>query len=396
MKMTATPEPTLTNKASPFFSMGFRPFFLLGSLWAAIAVPLWVATYLLGPAEIPFETGIAWHAHEMIFGYGAAIIAGFLLTAVPNWTGRPPIAGAMLAGLVALWVAGRIALISKLGPSWFGASIDAAFLICFAALIWREVIAGKSTRNLKVAGAVSVLAAANVGFHIAQNGQPLMPQTVLHIGMAVILILIILIGGRVTPNFTRNWLKQRGAKLPVIYGNFDAVVLILSVLAIAAWVISPNHLSSGMVMIFVGVMNFARLVRWRFWATFVEPLVLILHVGYAWASLAFLLLGLSVLDPLAFPRLAGIHALGTGAIGVMTLAMMTRATLGHSGRALSAGAGTILIYLLINGAAFLRVATPFLDASLQPSITVVSAVVWSLAFMSFVVVYGPLLVRSKR
>jgi len=396
MNKTANTEPAYADRVSLFFSMGFRPFFLLGSIWAAIAVPLWIATYVLGPAEIPFETGLAWHAHEMIFGYGAAIIAGFLLTAVPNWTGRPPVAGAMLVGLAAFWVVGRIALISKLGPYWVGAIVDAVFLICFAALIWREVIAGKSWRNLKVAGAVSILAIANIGFHIAQNGQPLMPQMVLHIGMAVILILIILIGGRVTPNFTRNWLKQRGAKMSVADGRFDAVVLVLSVVAIASWVIFPNHISSGVMMVLAGLMNIARLTRWRFWATFSEPLVLILHVGYAWASLAFLLLGLSGLDPVTFPRLAGIHALGTGAIGVMTLAMMTRATLGHSGRALSAGTGTILIYLLINGAALLRVTTPFLEASLQSSVTIVSAVFWSLAFMSFIVVYGPLLVRSKR
>jgi len=396
MNKTANTEPAYADRVSLFFSMGFRPFFLLGSIWAAIAVPLWIATYVLGPAEIPLETGLAWHAHEMIFGYGAAIIAGFLLTAIPNWTGRPPVTGAMLAGLAALWVAGRIALISKLGPFWAGAIVDAVFLICFAALIWREVIAGKSWRNLKVAGAVSILAIANIGFHIAQNGQPLMPQMVLHIGMAVILILIILIGGRVTPNFTRNWLKQRGVKLPAAYSHFDAVVLVLSVVAIAAWVIFPNHISSGVMMVLAGLMNIARLTRWRFWATVSEPLVLILHVGYAWASLAFLLLGLSVLDPQIFPQLAGIHALGTGAIGVMTIAMMTRATLGHSGRALSAGTGTILIYLLINSAALLRVTTPFLEASLQSSVTIVSAVFWSLAFLSFVIVYGPLLVRAKQ
>ena len=393
--MTAITSPARPGFATTFFSMGFRPFFFLGSLWVVLAVPLWVASYILGPADVPFNAGVAWHAHEMIFGYGAAIIAGFLLTAIPNWTRRPPIAGAMLASLTLIWIAGRIAMFVHFGPVWLAPIIDAAFLVCLAALIWREVIAGKNARNLKVAGAVSALAVANIAFHIAQKGQPLMPDMVLRIGMGVILALILLIGGRIIPNFTRNWLMQRGAATPAPYAQFDAITLIWSSLAIAAWVIAPEHYGSAGAMLIAGLLNFVRLARWRFWATVSEPIVLILHIGYAWAAIAFLLLGLSGFDPVSFPRLAGIHALGTGTIGVMTLAVMTRATLGHSGRALKAGPGTVMIYVLVVSAALLRVATPFLAASTQPTLTIIAAIFWSLAFLSFAIVYAPYLLRPR-
>ncbi|MCF6329891.1 MAG: NnrS family protein, partial [Henriciella sp.] len=378
-----------------FFSMGFRPFFFLGTLWAALAVPLWVATYALGPVGVPFDTGVAWHAHEMIFGYGAAIIAGFLLTAIPNWTLRAPIAGAMLAGLTLVWLAGRIVMFVQFGPLWLAPVIDSAFLVCLAVLVWREVIGGKNIRNLKVAAAVTVLAGSNIAFHIVQNGQPVLPDRGLRVGMGVILALILLIGGRIIPNFTRNWLAKRDAAPPAPYARFDAVTLIWSSLAIAAWMVAPEHYGSAGAMLIAGLLNTARLARWRFWATVSEPIVLILHIGYAWAAIALLLLGMSGFDPVGFPRLAGIHALGTGAIGVMTLAVMTRATLGHSGRTLKAGPGTVLIYALVVCAAVLRVSTPFLATSLQSILTIGAASLWSLAFLGFAVVYSPYLLRPR-
>src|SRR3990167_1124731 len=163
--MATSAEQIRAYRGPALFSLGLRPFFLLGAIWAAIAIPLWIATYAFGPVALPVEAGLAFHVHEMVFGYGAAIVAGFLLTAVPNWTGRLPVCGQPLMILVAIWIAGRIAMLVQPDPAWLAGAIESAFLLVFAGIIWREVIAGKNTRNLKVAAAVSVLALANVGFH---------------------------------------------------------------------------------------------------------------------------------------------------------------------------------------------------------------------------------------
>lgn len=159
--MTTTAEKIRTYQGPALFSFGFRPFFLSAAIWAALAVPVWLATYLVGPGTTPFETGLVWYVHEMVFGYGAAVVAGFLLTAIPNWTGRLPVSGMPLVLLWLLWCAGRLAFTLEPVPDPLGALIESAFLICFAALVWREVIAGRNTRNLKVAGAVSVFAGLN-------------------------------------------------------------------------------------------------------------------------------------------------------------------------------------------------------------------------------------------
>ncbi|MDP2226850.1 MAG: NnrS family protein, partial [Moraxellaceae bacterium] len=312
------------------FSFGFRPFFLGGAIWAAISAPLWVWSYLAGDGWLTRE----WHIHEMLFGALAAIVAGFLTTAVPNWTGRMPVIGAPLAGLVGLWIAGRAVMLAPgLSPVVTG-TVDSAFLIVFAAVIGREVLAGRNWRNVPVCLLVSLMALGNVLFHL----RPAIWDTDIawRVGIAAIALLIALIGGRIVPSFTNNWLKAQGqAPSARPESRFDHLVLLATAGALAAWLAAPASTVAGGAMSVAGALNLVRLGRWGGWRTLKEPLVWILHIGYGWLALALGLLGLGAFAP-GVPPTVGVHALTVGAVGVMTLAVMTRASRGHTGRALAA------------------------------------------------------------
>lgn len=393
--MATSSEKRRAYQGPIILSYGFRPFFFFGALWAALAVPLWILSYAVNGSGLPFEMGVAWHAHEMTFGYTSAIIAGFLLTAVPNWTGRLPIFGTPLLALMCLWIAGRLGLLLSSVPSIAGAALDGAFLVVFTAVIFREVLAGNNRRNVKIAILLSLLAMANIGFHLSQIFDILSFDMMLRMGLGTVLMLIVIIGGRVTPSFTTNWLKKRGDIRPVPFNRFDMIVMIISAFSIISWIIFPYAMFVGAILLVSGGLNLLRLLRWKFWATFSEPLVLILHIGYGWAVTAFILNGAASLKPDMFPAISGLHAIGTGAIGVMTLAIMTRATLGHSGRELRAGFSTVCIYLLVNLAALTRVSTPFFAAELQMTATIGAAIFWSLAFSLYCLIYGRYLWRPR-
>lgn len=378
----------------PLFSFGFRPFFLFASAWAAVAVPIWIASMSLGDGMVGGMDGRSWHIHEMLFGFLAGVIAGFLLTAVPNWTGRLPVTGARLIGLFALWLAGRAAGFLPASMAGPAAVIDSAFLIVFAAVIWREVLAARNRRNLPVCLLVSVLAVANVAFHL-RGVAPLFGPGAERAAVAGVTGLIALIGGRVTPSFTRNWTQAHGlATHPVAFNRFDAGVLALTAAALAAWVTAPLSPPVGAGLVLAGAANLTRLARWRGWLARREALVWILHAGYAWVGLGMILLGLAALAPDLVPFTGGVHALTAGAMGVETLAIMTRATRGHTGRPRVADRSTTAIYLLILSASVARVSAPFLvDGTVI--LLAVSAVLWALAFFGFVVVYGPMLWRRS-
>lgn len=393
--MATSAEQIRAYRGPALFSLGLRPFFLFGAIWAAIAMPIWIAAYALGPEALPIQAGLSFHVHEMVFGYGSAIVAGFLLTAVPNWTGRLPVCGAPLMALVVIWLAGRLAMLVQPGPVWLAGAIESVFLIAFAGLVWREVIAGKNTRNLKVAGAVTVLAIANAGFHWSVIESGGLPQIAIRAGLAALVFLILLIGGRITPSFTRNWLAKRGGATPAPFGRYDGTVLLISFFALGAWAVLDGGVLVSGLLVLAGVLNIVRLARWQGQRTFAEPLVTILHIGYAWGALTLILLGTSGLFPVHVPHVSGVHAAGAGAIGVMTLAVMTRASLGHTGRALHAGWGTVLIYALINVAAVARVAAPFLDGAPQVHANYLASVFWTGAFGLFTVIYGPRLLAPR-
>lgn len=375
------------------FSIGLRPFFLFSALWSAIAAPLWVYAFLNGG-----PVALGWHVHEMLFGYAAGIIVGFLLTAVPNWTGRLPVVGLPLALLFSLWVAGRaamlaVALNADIAAAAWPAVVDSLFLFAMAAVVWREVLAGRNWRNLPVAMIVTVLALANAGFHL-EAGAGGVANLSTRLGLSVVSLLIALIGGRVTPSFTRNWQLKRGGPLPAVAGRFDTMTLIGTAAGLLAWSLSPSHIAAGVTLLLAGVLNLIRLARWRGEATLAEPLVLILHLGYLWLASGFVLLGLSVVAPAHVLPSVGVHALTAGAIGVMTLAIMTRSSRGHTGRPLTAGKAEILIYGLINAAALTRVAGGLIPVAYHP-LLIASVGLWSAAFLAFVISYAPILLTPR-
>jgi len=307
-----------------------------------------------------------WHVHEMLFGYLAAAMSGFLLTAVPNWTGRLPIQGRPLALLAAVWLAGRVAIFFAAVAPVVAAALDATYLALLAALIWREIIAGGNRRNIIVAAIVSAMALANVWWHIALlTGLPTAPpeRLVLAAGAA----LIMLIGGRIVPSFTRNWLMKQGirdeAALPASFGSADKAASLLAGLALALWAVAGEDALSAPVMLLAGLALAFRLSRWKGLKTGREPLVWILHAGYAWLPAWFVLMALAGWD--LWPLTDALHALTAGAILVMTLAVMTRASLGHSGRALTADRITTIIYALAIAGALARVLATFLPLPLM-------------------------------
>jgi uncharacterized protein involved in response to NO len=393
----ASSAPPRRYAGPAFLSAGFRPFFFLAALWAALALPLWLTAYVHGYALPGALPAMLWHAHEMIYGYALAAVTGFLLTAIPNWTGRMPLQGGPLALLVALWAIGRIGVFVSTEIGAPAAAIaDLSFPAVFLGVVAREILAGKNWRNLPMLGALSLLLLGNLFVHldaldIAETG-----GLGNRIGIATLLLLISLVGGRIIPSFTRNWLtKMRPEIAPPAApeGPFDRAALVITAVALAIWAITPNAAATPWAALVAGLVLAVRLLRWRGLRTAREPLLLILHVGYGWLALGLLLLGIDgIYDFL--PATAALHALTVGAIGTMTLAVMTRASLGHTGQKLSAGPGTTAIYVLITVAAVVRVLSPLAGEQMQLVLWLAGAA-WSGAFGLFVILYGGALARAR-
>lgn len=390
----ATMQKLRAYRGPALFSHGFRPFFLFGAIYAGAMVPLWLALFA-GHLDLPIAFAPRdWHVHEMLFGYVGAVIAGFLLTAVPNWTGRLPIQGGPLALLFASWVAGRAAASFSGWLGWeLALTIDAIFLLLLAAAVAREIVAGRKWNNLKVVAIVSLLAVTNIAFHLEAHLSGLAEYST-RAGIAIVVTLVCVIGGRIVPSFTRNWLARRApGRLPIPFNRFDAVAMMTGVCAMIVWLFAPSgRLTAGALGI-AGLLHFTRLVRWAGERTCSDRLVLILHVAYAFVPAGFFLSALSAVELVA-PG-AGVHAWTGGAIGSMTIAVMTRASLGHTGQALSASVLTHGVYAAIVVAAIARVCAA-LDPGHGLPLLMVSGTAWALAFFGFAVAYAPLLCRSRR
>jgi uncharacterized protein involved in response to NO len=385
------------HDGASLFSAGFRPFFLCAALCAALAIPLWLLTFV-GAIAIPTTLAPAtWHVHEMVFGYGVATVAGFMLTAIPNWTGRMPLQGGPLMLLVVLWLIGRVAVLAsaRLGGAGVAAVADLSFPLVFLAVVAREIITGRNRRNLPMVGALTLLRAGNALVHPVALGWSATAALGNRLGIATLLMLVSLVGGRIVPSFTRNWLvkQQAGAREPASFDPLDSLALALTALALLVWVAAPEARLASAAQLAAGIALAARLARWRGGRTWREPLVLVLHVGYGWLALGFILLALSPFVP-ELPPTAALHALTVGGIGTMTLAVMTRASLGHTGRALTAGPGTTAIYALVTLAAVLRLAAPFAGSEYVVLLGCAGAA-WSGAFGLFVALYAPALMQPR-
>ena len=393
--MVAIPRYRVTSGPA-ILSAGFRPFFLGSAVWAAVAIPLWLAVYSGGLAAPILLPPLAWHVHEMVFGFAAATVAGFLLTAIPNWTGRPPLQGWPLATLVVLWALGRLAVLLSGAVGAPAATVaDLAFPAAFVGVAAREIVAGRNWRNLPVVAALALLLAGNLLVHLDALAVADIAGLGNRLGLATLWLLIALVGGRIIPSFTRNWLAQaRPAVMPpAAEGLFDRVALVVTAAALAVWAFDPYGVVAAKAAFVAGVALMMRLARWRGLRTWREPLLVVLHLGYGWLAVGLLLLGLNQLFAV-LPPTAALHALTVGAIGTMTLAVMTRASLGHIGRKLKAGPATLAIYLLITLAALLRVVSP-LAGDLSELLLLLAGTAWSGAFGLFAVCYGRALLRPR-
>lgn len=384
----------LAHTGPIILSYGFRPFFLSASIWAVLAMALWI---LALAANLPIGGlygGPAWHAHEMLFGYTTAALAGFLLTAVPNWTGRLPVSGVPLAILFVVWLAGRLVLIA---PDLLGLPLSVAVDLCFLPFLFcicaREIVAGRKWRDLKVLAGVGALALANGGYHYftLTADDPGMAN---RLAVAAYVMLIGIIGGRIVPSFTRNWLAKRDVKtLPVPYNHFDTSALLVAIAALAAWVLAPYEALTTAIGLLAAGLHAIRLYRWRGWRTGAEPLVLVLHLAYGFVPLGFLAIALippGLLDPIS-----ALHVFTVGAIGVMTLAVMSRATRGHTGLPLIASMTTAISYGVLLAGALLRPLANFVPDHYLMLVSL-SGLCWMLAFALYVIEYAPSLLNRRK
>lgn len=376
-----------------WLSQGFRPFFLATAIWSATALALWIGMLAVG-SELPSRFDpLSWHIHAMLFGFGMAAAAGFLLTAMPSWTKRPPVSGAPLATLFGLWLLGRfVCATSALMPAWLAITLDLAFPLALIAVIAREIIAGKNWRNLPIIVPLFVLTAADLAMHLEAVGVNVPAGLGWRLGLAAMIILMSVIGGRIIPSFTGNWLAKRGSELPAQNPWVTRAAMGTLHTGLIGWSFLPEFHLFGALLVIGGALNLWRLWSWRGLGTFAEPLLFILHLGYAWLVAGAILLGLAVLGPVPLP--AAIHALTAGAMGTMILAVMTRAGRAHSGENLAADRVTVAIYLLVSFAALFRVVAAFVMPG--PSLLLYAAAgLWIAAFALFALAYGPMLLFKR-
>ena len=382
----------IATAGPPILSYGFRPFFLLAGIAALIDMIAWIGAlsglWFVGGTAGP----IAWHAHEMLFGYATAAACGFVLTAVPNWTGRLPVSGSPLLVLVAIWLAGRLCMaVPWLLGEPISAIVDWLFLPALSFVVAREVIVGKNWQNLRVAGGLGFLAVLNGWFHLAT----LLDwdiDTILRLTVSIYVMLISHIGGKIVPSFTRNFLAKRSAPLPRTWGWLDNGALLATLVCLLAWSVLPDWWGLLPLGLVAAGLQTLRLAGWRGWSTFAEPLLAVLHVAYAFVPLGLIAVGLAAIGVLSPP--SALHVLTVGAIGMMTVSVMTRASRGHTGRPLTASPATTTTYVCLFLAALARPAAEVFPEAYH-ALLVISGAAWILAFGLFVAEHGPMLLSSS-
>lgn len=382
------------NEAGPtrfaLAEKGFRPFFLLASAFAVAIVPVWLL--VLAGYLVPTSTfaPMLWHAHEMLFGYTSAVIAGFLLTAASRWTGRETARGAGLLALAALWLAGRIAMVLPL-PTLLVAMVDGAFLPALALVVGRVILGTRNRRNYGVLALIAVLAGANALTHLDALGlAPGWSRRALFAAMDVVVLMMLVVGGRVIPMFTRNVVRDSSIRNVRV---LDIAAVALTLLgALAALLGSVPALAAGLALA-ASAAVFARGSTWGAVPSLREPMLWVLHFGHLWIAVGLLLRGIAYFVPLA--GAAYTHAITVGGIGTLTLGMLARVSLGHTGRVIRARPPTTVAFLAISTAACLRVFAPAFPSSLYLEVLAVSAACWALAFGLFLATYTRILLSPN-
>jgi uncharacterized protein involved in response to NO len=388
---------TPASHATALWRRGFRPFFLLAGGYAVAGVAMWIAVlagWLAAPAWL---VPTWWHGHEMVFGFVGAAMAGFLLTSVPVWTGAEPWAGASLAALAGLWLAGRLAM-AWAGhlPTWLVASVDGAFLPALALVIARPIRAAGQLRNAVFPLLVGALALANLAMHLGALGAgERVARTALYVGVDLVTLLVVVLTGRLTPLFTDNALRRAGIAAPLRphAGLERAAQLGVGVLAVAD-ALSPGSRVSGVAALAAAAAAAGRMVGWHSLRVRSDPLLWSLHAGAAWVVGG--LAALALADLLGVPpRSTALHALTAGAFGATILAVMTRVALGHTGRPFATPPGIAWAYALVSGGALLRVVGPLAFPRHWLAVMATSGALWAAAFAIFLAVYAPILVRPR-
>jgi len=370
------------------WNLGFRPFYLLASLFAAASVLLWAAQFS-GLLPGAYLRGPLWHGHEMLFGFTLAVIAGFLLTAVRNWTGLPTPDGLPLMALAALWVAGRVLVLTPFALA--AAVTNAAFPVALAVAIGIPLVRSGNARNYFFIGLLLLLGGLILGIHLVLLGAVEAPPRLgLWLGLDVVMFIMAVMGGRVIPMFTNNGVPGTNAAHHPLVEKFALGSILL--LFVADALQAPPAIVTA-VALFATAAHGARLALWRSWRTFSTPLVWILHAAYAWIVVHLALRGASGLGLVA--ESVAIHALTVGAIGGLTLGMMTRTARGHTGRPLKADRYEVTMYLLVQAAALVRVFGGMVSPELFLGSVQLSGVLWAAAFGLYAVRYWPVLSRAR-
>jgi len=387
-----------------FFSYGFRPFFLGCSVYAAVVMAAfmgWIGVHHAGGdfIRLPFSMApYIWHAHEMLFGFAIAAVAGFLLTAVPSWTETRAVHGKTLCGLFVLWLTGRIAIwFSASYPAWITALADLAFIPVLGILVIGALSKGWSKRNLVFVPLLGGFFIANLLFHLERmafldDGI----DTGHRLAVDLLALLIAIIGGRVVPAFTTNALRRRGEqKLPVNHAPLNVLAIACVALFAISDTVMPDAPVSGWLGLAAAVLNGVRLAGWRGLRTLSEPIVAVLHAGFAWLVIGLGLKAWATLGSALSPQTA-LHALTAGAAGTMILAVMSRAALGHTGREIVAGPTAVAAYMLVSAAALIRIATPWAVPEYYNEGMLIAGIGWIAAFSLFAAGYWRILTGPRK
>ena len=383
------------KKSLVILNNSFRPFFILCGLLAFFSIPIWLLNYFSIFNNLENISALLWHQHEMFFGVISAAMTGFILTALPNWTGKLPKNGWRLLLLIFLWIIGRIAFLSSnIINNIVIAILDLPFLTILLFFISREVIIGKNWKNFPIIILFFLFTIANWIFHIELILHNLYPTISIKLAICTLILLVTILGGKIIPSFTINWLKaHNNHALPIVKKKFDNFAILILIIFLFYYMFYPNYKFTPYFSIVVGFVHFFRLLNWKSWTIISEPLLWILHLGYAWLVISLILFGLSMLWN-AIPSTVSIHAFTTGAFTTMIIAVMTRASLGHTGNKLKASSGTTVIYVAISIAAILRTIEPLLYNNNIILINL-AGIFWSIAFGLFLFFYSPILLYKK-
>ncbi|WP_238552119.1 NnrS family protein [Herminiimonas sp. CN] len=372
----------------PLWALGFRPFYLLAAAFAAVSIPLWLASYfghLSGLANIT----INWHMHEMVFGFAVAVIIGFLFTAGRNWTGLWTPRRGYLAALVGVWLAGRIAMLAA--PALIAALVDLLFLPLAAWPMYRVLQRSGNKRNMFLIGLLSLLTIVNLLFHLAAIGWISTPaKLIMQAAILIVVMIESVMGGRIIPGFTSNTVP--GTK-PVVNPQRDRLTIAFTAMASLAWIFTfPPRLIAALAFA-AACSQLFRLGGWKPHATLRHPLLWILHLSYAWIPCGFILIALAALQVVSTS--SAFHVLTIGSMAGLIVGMMTRTTLGHTGRPLKASGNEMVMYALIQIGVIARFCASIDSTGLRNGALIVAAASWSAAFVLFLIVYGPYLYRPR-